>query len=311
MKLPEFDFHKLPPVVFVYNKAKQIILPGVNGASLYDVGKFFIAEASNVDIMERADLVTFNFILAIPPTFLFLFSLVPYLPLGNVEQTILRLLRMVTPNDKIYLSVQGVVSDFMNKQHHSVLSFGILLTLYYSSSGMGNLIKSFDRSLVLYKKRGFIKLKWTAIKLTVMLLGVFLVTIAVMILQNASINVWLMKEFHNLMVIKATSIAILVLLVFFTISIIYTYGPSLTHKFSFISAGSVFATLACLTLTFVFFFLVNNFLNYNKIYGSIGTLIAFMAWLWYNTLILLVGFELNVSLLLGKLSHEKKLEVVV
>ena len=308
MKLPQIDFHKLPPVVFAYNKARQIILPGLNGASLYDVGKFFFTEITDVNLMERADLVTFNFILAIPPTFLFLFSLVPYLPLANVQQTILKTLRMVTPNDKIFQSVQGVVNDFMNKQHHSVLSFGLFLTLYYASSGMETLMKSFDRSLVLYRKRGFIKRKWTAIKLTSTLIGVLVATITVLILQNKSINQWLLMVFHNVAAIKILSFIILVLLIFIAISIIYTYGPSLTHRFKFFSAGSVFATIVSLLVTFVFFFLVNNFLNYNKVYGSIGTLIAFMAWLWYNTLILLVGYELNVSLLLGKLSHEKVLE---
>ena len=124
------------------------------------------------------------------------------------------------------------------------------------------------------------------------------------VIQSKDLNPIILTVFHSLIAIKILSGVILAMLVFITISIIYTYGPSLSHKFRFVSAGSVCATIASVITTSVFFFLVNNFLNYNKLYGSIGTLIAFMVWVWLNTIIILLGYELNVSILLGKLSRE-------
>ena len=310
MKITKAHIRKFPPVAALINWSKKLLLPGLNGASLYDVSRFFIREMSDSNLLERADLVTFSFILAIPPTFLFLFSLVPFFHMTNAQQTILKTLKLVTPNNKIYHSVESIVSDFMQKQHHSVLSFGVILTLYYASNGMGALMKSFDRSLTLYRRRNFFQRKWTAVKLTLILMSVLMATILVLILQNKSINKMLLGVFHNMLAVKILSYATLFLLIFVAISIIYTYGPSLTHRFRFVSAGSVFATIASIVVTSIFFFLVNNFLNYNKVYGSIGSLIAFMAWLWYNTLILLVGYDLNVSILLGKLSQEQLPEVV-
>ncbi len=310
MKIKKAHIRNLRLVKAIVNKSKQIKLPGLKGASLFDVSRFFIQEVSDSNLLDRADLVTFSFILAIPPTFLFLFSLVPFLHLGNSEQTILKTLKMVTPNYKIYQNVAGIITDFMHKPHNSVLSFGLVLTLYYASNGMGALMKSFDRSLTLYRKRTFFQRKWTAIKLTLILMSVLWATIVVLILQNKSINKLLLGIFHNGTAVKVLSYTILFLLMFVAISIIYTYGPSLTHRFKFVSAGSVFATIATIIVTSFFFFLVNNFLNYNKVYGSIGTLIAFMAWLWYNTLILLVGYDLNVSILLGKLSQEQPAEIL-
>jgi membrane protein len=288
----------------LYRAARRLRLPGLSGASLYDVGKFFVAEISDVDVLERADIVTFNFILAIPPTFLFLFSLIPYLPIGNLEQTLLHTLKLVTPNTRIYQRVEAVVRDFLHKQRHNVLSFGILLSLWYASNGMAALMKSFDRSLSLYKKRHFLARRWTAIKLTLMLILVLVATLIVLMIQNNLINKLILHLFHNVFALKLVSYLTLAALVFVAISLIYTYGPSLTHSFRFVSAGSVFATLVTMAGTSLFFFLVNNFLNYNKVYGSIGALIAFMAWLWYNTIVLLVGYELNMALLLGKLSRE-------
>ena len=303
MKTPEIHVFKLTPVRIVLKKANGIVLPGLNGATLYDVAKFFVTEMRRVRLTERAAACTYNFIMAMPPTFLFLFSLVPYLPLKGVESTILITLKMLTPNSKIYQAVSGIVRDFMHKQHHDVLSVGIVMVLFFSSNGMMGLMKSFDRSEILYKKRNGLQRRWMAIKLTVMLILVAILTLSVLIIQNKSINILILKVFPSIMAVKVLSFIILVLVIFITFCLIYRYGPSLTHKFRFVTAGSVFATIASLIATSVFYFLVNNFLNYNKVYGSIGTLIAFMVLVWLNTVIIILGYELNVSILLGKLAQ--------
>ncbi len=296
--------YNFAPTRYVFRKAHRIILPGLNGASLFEVGKFFSREIKTLKLQERAAAVTYNFLMAMPPTFLLLFSIIPYLPLKNVEQTILSLIKLLSPNHNFYVSVHGVVSDFMSHQHKDVMSYGIILVVYFSSNGIMGLMRSFDKSLTLYVKRtGFMR-RWAAVKLTMVLLVIIIMGLAILIMQSRDLNPYIFKVFHSAFAVKTISFIILGMLVFTTISIIYTYGPSLTHKFRFVSAGSVFATIASIIATSIFFFLVNNFLNYNKLYGSIGTLIAFMVWVWINTLIILMGYELNVSILLGKLSHE-------
>jgi len=185
-----------------------------------------------------------------------------------------------------------------------VLSYGIILVLYFSSNGIMGLMRSFDKSLSLYVERTGIQRRWTAVKLTIAIIGIVIVGLAILIAQSRDLNPFINKIFHSVLAVKMVSFVILGLLVFITISIIYTFGPSLKQKFRFVSVGSVFATIASILATSVFFFLVNHLIYYNKIYGSIGTLIAFMVWVWLNTIIILLGYELNVSILLGKLSHE-------
>jgi membrane protein len=277
----------------------------MKGASLYDVLKFFVWEIRTLKLQERAAAVTYNFLMAMPPTFLFLFSLLPYLPVNNVEQAILNIIKLITPNHNIYVSVRDVVKDFMSKQHHSVLSFGIILVLFFSSNGVMGLMRSFDKSLALYKKRTGLQRRWTAIKLTIVLIALSIAALSVLVIQSKSLNPIIMKTFHSLVALKVVSFVILMSLVFIAISAIYTYGSSLTVQIKFISAGSVFATIASVIATAIFFFLVNNFLNYNKVYGSIGSLIAFMAWVWLNTNIILLGYELNISIMLGQLSRKE------
>ncbi len=304
MNKPQINIYKASPIRSVFRWAHKVTFTALNGASLYEVGKFFFRELRTIKLQERAAAVTYNFLMAMPPTFLFLFSLLPYLPFQNVDKTIFNILKLITPNRNIYVSVRNILTDFMAKQHAGVLSYGIILVLFFSSNGVMGLMRCFDKSLSLYKTRNGLQRRWTAIKLTIMLIGVVILTIAVMVIQSKDLNPIILTVFHSLIAIKLLSSIILTLLVFITISIIYTYGPSLSHRFKFVSAGSVCATLASVIATAVFFFLVNNFLNYNKVYGSIGTLIAFMVWVWLNTIIILLGYELNVSILLGKLSRE-------
>lgn len=293
------------PVRFVIDFAKRAVLPGFQGVSLYEAGVFFIREYQNTDLDERSGAVTYSFLMAIPPTLLFLFSLIPYLPLHDVQQTILDTIRIVSPNRNMYDNISGVITDFMNTERKDLLSFGVLLTLFFSSNGMMGLMKTFDRSLPVYVKRSAYRRRWIAIKLTFLIMCVAIATIVALIIQTEALNAIIERIFGSVVPVRIFSILIIIALIFFAISIIYTYGPSLSHRFKFVSPGSVFATILTVLTTAVFFFLINNFLNYSKVYGSIGTLIALMSWLYFNTTIMVLGYELNVSILLGKISQKK------
>jgi membrane protein len=293
------------PVKIMTNWTRKVIVPGADRLSLFEIGKFFFTELRNAKLNVRCAAVTYNFLMAIPPTMLFFFSLVPYLPLKGVQKTILETLKLIVPNEKIYYTLRTVVVDFMNHQHGDILSIGILFTLFYSSNGIMGLIRSFEKShLSMHVERSGLKKRWVAIKLTIMLMGVVLLSIVALIIQRNDINQLLKNVFGAVALVKIISLIIVLLMVFSTIAMIYKYGPSYKEQVKFVSVGAVFATIVCILSTFVFFFLVNNFINYNKVYGSIGTLMAFMAWMWLNTFIILIGYELNVSILQGKISRE-------
>ncbi len=231
MAKTQLNVYKLPVVRHLFRRAHRVILPGLNGASLYEVGKFFVGELKTLKLQERAAQVTYNFLMAMPPTFLFLFSLVPFLPLKNVEQTILNTIQLLSPNHNTYKSVRNVVSDFMTTQHHDVLSYGIILVLYFSSNGMMGLMRSFDKSMSLYVERTGIQRRWTAVKLTIMVIGIVIIGLAILIAQSRDLNPFINKIFHSVLAVKMVSFLILGLLVFITISLIYTFGPSCFCRF--------------------------------------------------------------------------------
>jgi membrane protein len=283
--------------------ADRIVPPGFDGLSLYVVGKALFREIRVNKLNVRGAAVTYNFIMAIPPSLLFFCSLVPYLPLKGAQDSILTVLRVITPNENTYASVSGIVIDFLNQERRDILSFGLLTTFFFSSNGIMGLMRSFDRSLPMYVRRGGLKRRWTAIKLTAMVLAVSVFTIGALILQTTYINHVIESIFGNAVFVRVVTLLIIVMMIFFVICMVYTYGPSLTQRFSFISVGAVFATVLCVVLSAVFFFLVKNVIHYNKVYGSIGTLMAFMVWLFLNTQVILLGYEVNVSILLGKLDR--------
>lgn len=283
------------------NLSKRMVLPGFEGVSLYDSGKFFLENMNNVNLADRCSAVTYNFLTALPPTLLFLFTLIPYLPLTDVHITILTTLKLMIPNKETYDNVSGVINDFLNKEQRSLLSFSLLLTLFFSSEGMMGLMRYFDRDQKVYIARGTLKRRWAAIKLTIMLIGVVLLSIVAIIIQTKTVNELLLSIFGNLFIIKLFSLLVLFFIIFSAISCIYIYGPSLSHRFRFFSAGAIFASTICVLSSALFFYAVDHFLNYNKVYGSIGSLIAFFVWMSITTRIIMLGYDLNVSILMGKI----------
>lgn len=274
--------------------------PGFQGLSLYEAGKFYVSRTQDMRLSERVAAVSYNFIMAIPPTLLFLFSLIPYLPLGNVQETITATILQVMPRTAVRESLLEVLDEFLNNERRDLLSFGILLTLFFSSNGMIGLLRTFDRTLPVYVKRSKLKRRWTAIKLTVLLICVVIISLAVLIIQTSAVNGLLLEVFNSILAVKILSLLIVFSIIFCSISLIYTYGPSLTHRLPFVSPGSVLATIILGVITTAFFFVANNFIKYNQIYGPIGTIIAFMVWVWLNTLIIILCYELNISILLCK-----------
>jgi membrane protein len=277
--------------------------PGFEGSSLFTVGKTMLREIRVHRLNVRAAAVTYNFIMAIPPSLLFFCSLVPYLPLHGVQDSILTLLRIVTPNETSYRSISSMIIDFLHHERRDILSFGILTTFFFSSNGIMGLMRSFDRAFPMYVKRNGLKRRWTAIKLTAMVLVVVILAIAALIVQTDYLNEFLASVFGFVYLVQLLTLLIVVAMIFLVICVVYTYGPSLTQRFRFVSPGAILATFLCVLISFVFFFLVKNVLHYNKIYGSIGTLMALMVWIFLITQVLLIGYELNVSILLSKLAR--------
>lgn len=293
-----------------YNWKKKVFnftLPGFNGYSLYNVFKYFMQNQPSIRLFERAAAISFNILLSIPPTLIFLATLVPFMPLGEFEQTLLQAIRMLAPNETLNASISEVVHDFLNTKQGELLSIGILFTIFFSSNGMMGVMRSFDRESEGIKFRTGWNRRKKAIGLTVILMVLVLIVSAAVFFQSKAIILIFQHIPYQAFWVKLISYLTIVFIVYLMICIIYKYAPSLHKKFSFFSPGAAIATIAILIITYVFLYISSNFINYNKVYGSLGTLLMSMVLVNLLSIIILIGYEINLSILQLEMSDEKKL----
>jgi len=262
---------------------------------------FFLKQVRKVGLNERAASISFNFLMAIPAGTIFLCTLIPYLPISKqVTEQLLELVRDYTINQNTYKLIKEFLDDFLKTERTGLLSLGFLLVIYYSSNAMMTIMRSFDKSLVYATRRNFLERRWTAIRLTLLILIMALLSIVLLALQGPLLN-WVLhllniKDKTILTAILFVRWVILIALVYYSIAFIYKYAPAVHKRWRLSSPGTNLATLLVLATTFIFSFWVNHFSNYNKIYGSIGTILIIMFLIYINSLVLLVGYELNVSI---------------
>ncbi len=296
------------PALFLVKKSKQTHIPGFRGIPLYDVINFFIKEVKTVGMTERASSIAFNFVMAIPPAIIFLFTLIPYLPIsGEFEQSLYGLIRDAVPGEKDHETIINFLADFINNPRNGLLSLGFILSLYFSSNAIMGVMRSFDKNYAGFRKRTPFQKRGAALKITLVVFVFIFISILLLVAQGVVLQ-WLgIKSELLRTVIVNIRWVVLVLLVFASISYIYRHAPAVEKKWRMISPGSILACFLTLVFTAFFSWWVSHFGQYNQLYGSIGSILILMALIYFNSLVLLIGFELNVSITsLKKIADERE-----
>jgi membrane protein len=290
-----------PVTVFIRSKSKRWVIPGFRGIPVYDVVIFFFKQINKVGLNERAAAISFDLIMALPAGILFLFSLIPLFPKPDgFRREILNLFKDITPNSSTYQFLATMLNDLLDKQHAGIFSFGFLLLMFYSSNAMIGIIRTFDKSI--HEHKGiFLHKRWRALRLTLILMVLVLISALALFLGRQQLVYVLKNVFHVTRDSRVSSWnairwSIIVCLLYFGIAFIYKYAPSIKKRWDLFSPGAILATVMTLLTTLLFSYWVNNFASYNRIYGSIGTVLILMILIYINSLVLLIGFELNVSL---------------
>lgn len=297
------------PVAFILRKSKRWYLPGFEGVPLYDVIKFFYNQVKTIGLTERASAVSYNFIMAIPPSFLFLFTLIPNLPFiskKNLKIQLHTLIRDIVPAQGYNANIIKFVDSFIDGNKIGLLSFGLILALFFASNAMMGLMRSFNKNYIGFAKRKGWQDRWIAIRLTVLIFGLVLGSLVVLITQGAVVKLMGVRSDFWLEFIFYVRWVVIIALIFYSIAFIYKYAPAVHKRWKLTSPGTILATFLSLMATLGFSSFVNNFGKYNALYGSIGTIIMLMALIFINSLVLLIGFELNVSIKSLKLIAEQR-----
>ena len=263
MPLRVLEREHLPagPCVVVANHAsyldgvvlKAARLPGFGGIPLFDVIRFFFQQVKTVGMTERASSIAFNFVMAIPPLIIFLFTLIPLMPISNqFEQELYNLIRSVVPGEKDHAVLIHFLEDFINNPRNDLLSLGFVLSIFFSSNAVMGVMRSFDKNYIGFKKRTDLQKRLTAIKITFVLLFFVILTVLLLIAQGRMLtwlgieNKWVRGGIENLRWV------LVILLLFACISYIYRAAPAVHKKWPWFSPDSFLATVLMLLFSAAF-----------------------------------------------------------
>jgi membrane protein len=297
------------PMQIVIKKSKGAYLPGFSGFSLFEILTAFRQQLKRTSLLERAAAISYNIVMAIPPTLVFVFTLIPYLPISNrLIEELYSVIRDVVPGRENNAIIIQFLEDFLKQPRNGLLSLGLLLALFFSSNAMMGILRAFDRNYEGFEKARRLKARRNALLLTIVSFFLFFVFLLLLIAQGVVLH-WIGIRSQPLRaLIVNVRWVLMLLLIFYLIALIYKHGPPLTKRWSFITPGSVFATSLMLVATFLFTFYVENFSSYNKVYGSISAIFILMTLIFVNALVVLMGFELNVAI--ANLKRQKEVSVV-
>ena len=272
---------------------------------------FFYGQIKTVGLTERASAVAYNFIMAIPPSFLFLFTLIPNLPFiskRSLKDQLHGIIMDIVPAKVHNANLIKFVDSFLDDAKIGLISFGLITALFFASNAMMGLMRSFNKNYIGFSKRKGMLDRWMAIKLTVLIFLLVLGCLILLVSQGAMLK-WLgIKSITIRAIIFYARWIFIVALIFYSIAFIYKYAPAVKKRWKLVSPGTILATFLSIMATLGFSYFVNNFGKYNALYGSIGTIIVLMGLIYINSLVLLIGFELNVSIKSLKSIADERLE---
>jgi membrane protein len=292
-----FSHKKIVVPALRYLKKKSF--PGYPEISWYAILEHIVKWIDDREMTLRARSLSFSFFLALFPTVIFFFTLLAYLPLKKTPEEIISFLSEVMPKST-FIYIRVTLLDILKHQRGGLLSFGFLFAIYFSTNGFHSLMNLMNRYSHQKETRTFFKQRLVAIILAIIVSVAILVSILLI-----TLGTWGLKTVNKLTYFPSATTpwllailnGIIVIGICLTIvSTIYYLAPSKSRKFKFFSAGSVCATISIIFTTTLFFLYLNAFNSYNKVYGSIGALIVVMIVIYFNTYILLMGFELNSTI---------------
>jgi len=288
-----------------------------NYASLLRVGerriplllflRILLKKLNDDDINVRAKSITYDFFLSIFPGVIFLFTLIPYIPIADLDKSILKAISDFLPGN-IYASVENTLTDIINIPRGGLLSFGFLFAFYAANNGIISVINAFNYCYKTTDDRTFFEKLGVSIGILFLLFLVVVGGIAIswfLKLLYTNLEQGFNVSQFQLFFLVFLRLFVMFFLIIMSLSVLYFIAPSIHKRWKFFSIGSVTASILCFLFTLGFGFYIEHFNSYNKVYGSIGALIGFLLLIFVNVLMMLVGFQINASL---EIAHKKHIE---
>lgn len=289
---------KIPIISWFVRFFKKIKVPGLEGMSLYNVLEMYSIGIVQGALTSRAGGVAFSFFMALFPFALFILTLIPFIPIEGFQEGFMQFIGQALP-PKTYDSVELVLQDIANNKYGGLLSFGFLLSMFLMTNGINSLFGGFEYSYHKLQTRSIIKQYIVSLAVSIVLALLLLLTVAVIIYFKIALDNLTKYGFvsNEIFWIETGRNIIVFAMLFITVGLFYFFGTKEGRIISFFSPGAILTTLLIIVNFRIFGIYVKKFAQYNELYGSIGTLLVLMLFIWLNSIILLLGFELNAAII--------------
>ena len=304
----EERIEKIPVLRNLVRPLKKIKLPKLGGLSFYDLLELYGLGIAESAFSYHASAIAFSFFMALFPFALFILNLIPFIPIEGFQADFLEFVRDGVPPNT-YDAIYVIINDILNNSQSGLLSTGFILSIFLMANGLNGILGGFESSKHVLIKRGFLHQYLVALGMSIVLSVLLLLTVTIIIVFEVVIQMTIIQDVlsDRIPLIILGRYVFVILMILITISILFKFGTTHTKNNAFISIGSVFTTILVILDSYVFGIWVLRFSKYNELYGSIGTLLIMMFYIWINCAILLLGFELDASI--NKLKQKKVVKI--
>ncbi len=283
--------------------AQNNSFPGFQGIPMYEVGKHMYTGLINGTFSTRASSLAFKFFFAIFPGIIFLFTLIPIIPIHGFQSELINFIKDDLPKGLNEIAI-STIEDLISTPRGGLLSFNFFLMLYLTTNGVHSLMIEFNNSYHVNETRNPFKQRLVSFTLAIVLTALLMLSISLIIATHILVDLAEKKrdltDGFTSFLIHAGKWVVVFALYYFAIALLYYYGPAKRKFFKFFSPGSIVTTFLLLLTLYGFSIYIQYFSTYNKIYGSIGTIMLVMLWFYLNSYILLLGFDINASIATAK-----------
>lgn len=288
----------IPIVRNLVKLSRKIKLPGFKGLSLFDLLEMYGTGIIKGTFSSRASSIAYSFFVALFPFLIFILNLIPLIPVEGFQTRFLIFVEELLPPQTAEFFYPTIADIAVNPREGGFLSFVFFLSLFLAANGVNAIFSGFEYSFHVTINRSFFKQYLIALVVSVFLALLLLITVGVILYGEYAINSLKGNEYiqNDLFWISALQLTVFVVMVYIIIATLYYYGTKEGKESKFFSIGALVTTLLFIVTTYLFGIYINNFSNYNELYGSIGALLIMMLYIWINANLLLLGFELNISL---------------
>jgi membrane protein len=303
---------RLPVIKQIIFLLKRIKLPWLHGLSFYELLDLYFVGIVEGAISYRAAAIAWSFFMALFPFMLFILNLIPYIPIKGFQADFLGFVQQSVP-PTTYDAIYKIINDILHNSHSGLLSTGFLMAILLMTNGVNAILGGFESSLHVHTnlKRKFFRQYFVALALSILLSLLLLITVSAILIFEVIIQKTKIQDVlsDNIPLIEMGRYIFVILMILMSTSLLFRFGIRNEKNRAFISIGSVFTTILIIISSYFFGIWVVKFSKYNELYGSIGTLLVVMFYIWINCMVLLLGFDLNASINHIKREKRKELEL--